>query len=230
MSQSVGIYSVYEHIRADNMKPFYVGKGTKYRPNNFGASRRSKQWKEVEIASGGVLVRILFSTDDEDLAFLGEMERIDQLKRVGVALCNRTDGGPGAKGLSKSPELRKRMGDIHRGKVLSEEVRKKISDSVKASGYRPSEEAIKKRSEYMKGRKIALGHRHTEEWKKAASIARIGNKSKTGQKLSDETKKKMSAAKVGRTQAKKTCPNCGKIGGNSMLRFHFDNCKSLKVP
>lgn len=50
-----------------------------------------------------------------------------------------------------------------------------------------------------------------------------------GKSHNNETKIKMRHAKIGRKQNVIVCPYCGKIGGNTMLRYHFDNCKSKTV-
>ena len=42
---------------------------------------------------------------------------------------------------------------------------------------------------------------------------------------SEESKKKKSEVLKGRPQQKYKCPHCGKNGGNTMFRWHFDNCK-----
>jgi len=55
-----------------------------------------------------------------------------------------------------------------------------------------------------------------------------------GNKMSDESKNKISKANKGNTyckgiiQKRRTCPHCGKTGGNTMSRWHFDNCKDKK--
>lgn len=43
---------------------------------------------------------------------------------------------------------------------------------------------------------------------------------------SNEERKRASVALSGRIQTKIECPHCGKIGGNAMRRWHFENCKA----
>lgn len=85
------------------------------------------------------------------------------------------------------------------------------------------------------------GHSHSDETKQKISKAHVGKKlsNETKQKLRDinkgktlsaETRNKMSKARRGIVQQLVTCPHCGKKGGySSMCRWHFDNCKLLRV-
>lgn len=52
-------------------------------------------------------------------------------------------------------------------------------------------------------------------------------KGKGKQSKSPETRALMSKAHKGRPQKKIQCPHCGKWGGNTMGRWHFDNCQSI---
>tara|TARA_R110000822_G_scaffold262748_1_gene387106 strand:+ start:128 stop:703 length:576 start_codon:yes stop_codon:yes gene_type:complete len=75
----------------------------------------------------------------------------------------------------------------------------------------------------MKGNKNALGHKRTYE-----------NSAMGGKVHKKVSKKKISESLKGNQNAKGTpkqirCPHCEKEGGaNTMKRWHFDNCKSLK--
>ena len=77
-----------------------------------------------------------------------------------------------------------------KGKSLSEETRKKISDANKGKQF--SEETRKKMSESDKGRTVS------EKTRKKISEAKKGNKYNLGKKRSDEAKKKLSEASKGR--------------------------------
>jgi len=77
-----------------------------------------------------------------------------------------------------------------------------------------SEETKNKMSISMRGKAKTLEHRHK------LSIVNLG---KT---LSIETREKMSKSKSGISQDKVTCPYCGKVGGTTMYRWHFENCKN----
>ena len=87
------MFYVYEHIRPDTGVVFYVGKGSGYRAGT--TQHRNPYWKNVVAKSGTFIVRKIVKNINEELAFLAEQERIDQLKRIGVKLTNLTDGGEG---------------------------------------------------------------------------------------------------------------------------------------
>jgi len=106
---------------------------------------------------------------------------------------------PWNKGLSMPPyseERRNKISEANKGKILSDETKLKIGQSNK--GKVRSEEFKKKLSEMNKGKPVSA-----------------------------ETRKKLSEAGTGRKQKPLTCPHCNKEGrGSSMLRWHFDNCRS----
>jgi hypothetical protein len=85
------------------------------------------------------------------------------------------------KGKVLSEETRRKLSESHKGKVLSEETRRKMSESRK--GKVLTEETRRRMSESLKGL------RHTEEARRKIS------ESLKGKVLSEETKKKMSEAK-----------------------------------
>jgi hypothetical protein len=88
------MFYVYEHIRKDTNIPFYVGKGKDYRANS--KQNRNIYWKRVVEKANGYTINYLAKDIDEELAYLCEQERIDQLKRLGYKLANLTVGGEGA--------------------------------------------------------------------------------------------------------------------------------------
>jgi len=223
--QTENRFYVYEHLRSDTGAIFYVGKGTGKRCFVRSHHHRNEFWQRTEKKAGGFCIHIVAKNVDEELAFLIEQERIEQLRTIGIRLCNMTDGGDGVSGLIRTPEWRRKIGDKHKGKVVSKEIRAKISASVKASGYAPSQEVRQKISDTHKGHQRTLGLKHSEETKFKMSHAHKGNKSRLGQVRSADEKAKQSASMQGRPQAIFTCPHCKKNGGNAMKRWHFDNCK-----
>ncbi|MFA5040009.1 MAG: NUMOD3 domain-containing DNA-binding protein [Bdellovibrionales bacterium] len=220
-----GEFYVYEHIRINTSEVFYVGKGKGRRAFISSKYHRNLHWQRIVNKDGGFNVRFVAMHLDEELAFLLEKERISQLKTIGFKLCNMTDGGDGISGLVFSENHRKKIGKAHSGKVLSEETKLKISKSVKLFGFVHTPEMLKKISDFHKGNKNRLGSKQSDEERAKRSLLMMGNKSRTGQKRSEEEKLKSSIALSGRVQSKQKCPHCGKIGGNSMKRWHFDNCK-----
>jgi len=94
------MFYVYEHIRNDTNAIFYVGKGKKeraYRVNN-----RNEYWKNI-VNKTGYTVRFVVKDVNEELAYLAEEERIDQLKRLGIKLANINAGGAGVGSGEKHP-------------------------------------------------------------------------------------------------------------------------------
>jgi len=78
-----------------------------------------------------------------------------------------------------------------------------------------SEETKEKMSQSSKGKPKSAEH------KKNLSLANIGKIT------SQETREKLSKIHKGKQQKPHTCPHCKKEGrGSSMLRWHFDNCRS----
>lgn len=105
------MFYVYEHIRPDTGAIFYVGKGSGWRSGI--TQHRNVYWKNVVAKAGGFTVRKIVENVDEELAFLAEQERIDQLKRLNIKLTNLTDGGEG--GVNPSQETRQKMSEARKG-------------------------------------------------------------------------------------------------------------------
>lgn len=221
-------FYVYEHLRADTNAVFYVGKGIGRRAFQGSSARRSEWWNRIVRKAGDFSVRMVATQMDEELAHLVEVERIAQLRAVGIDLCNQTDGGDGTTGHKRSASWCAQMSAVHKGKVVSEETKRKIAESVKAAGYRHPTEVNKAAAKKRAGMKPMLGKTHSEETRQKMSASRMGNPSRSGQTRSIEERAKVSATMTGRPQAKMTCPHCGKVGGNIMRRYHFEACKERK--
>ena len=123
-SQSQNNFYVYEHIRLDTNKTFYVGKGRNDRATRF--SNRSLHWKRIA-KKAGYSIKYLLTNLPEELALLAEQERIDQLKRLGYELCNKTDGGDGLSGMVFTDEHKRKLSESNKGKKRSPEVSAKMS-------------------------------------------------------------------------------------------------------
>jgi hypothetical protein len=210
------VFYVYEHIRNDTNAVFYVGKGKNYRANS--KQNRNPHWVRVVNKAGGYTVNYLAKDIDEELAYLCEQERIDQLKRLGAKLTNLTVGGEGAgagelhhmwgkphpqKGI-KRPWLRERyLGENNPqwGKKRSEETRKQMS--VSRTG--------KKLNRPLGSKSGMKGKAFPEEGKRKLSEAlkgRVGHN--LGKKASEETKAKMSASQKARAESFEVHPNLGR--------------------
>lgn len=116
---------------------------------------------------------------------------------------NLTDGGDGCRGRKASAELSKKLSELRKGRVMSDQTKANISKSLKGL-YTSS----------MKGKK------HTDEAKLKMSIARKGKSVGKGRIASDETKAKMSKAKTGKPspfKGVKKPPEYGK----RVSEYHF---------
>jgi len=102
-------------------------------------------------------------------------------------------------GVDRAKEYRQKIKDKRALQTFTPERNQKISDANTGK---------------LKG--ITLSSEH----KKKLSLAHIG------QYVSPDTKVKMAAAKIGKQQDIISCPHCGKSGGNSMKRWHFENCRA----
>lgn len=167
------MFCVYEHIRPDTNAIFYVGKGSHKRA--YSKHRRNKHWNSVVSKAGGYSVRLVADNLEEDLSFLVEMERIDQLKRIGLKLTNKTDGGEGPSGMRHTDEAKRKIAEAQMGEkhwtvgyvyteeqreklrkaraklIYTDEIRTKLSEAGKKRVY--TDETKAKMSESKQGRK-----------------------------------------------------------------------------
>jgi group I intron endonuclease len=206
---------------------FYVGLDTKNDPQYLGSGSVLK--KAIRKYGQSNFKKEILEVC-ETLQELREREKfwIQQLSSQ-TAGYNVADGGLGGDTFTNNPnkeEIRKKFRKPH-----SLETRQKISDNnwqKKNSGEKnpnfgkkqtPETKEKRKQTFLEKGEFPNSGKRHT-------SKANESNREKhLGKKASTETKNKMRLAKIGKPQTKITCPHCGQIGGTTMYRWHFNNCK-----
>jgi hypothetical protein len=194
-------YYVYAYIR-NNGTPYYIGKG-----------KGNRAWADhgrIKLPPKNRII-ILESnlTDLGACAIERRLIRWHGKKIEGGILLNISDGGNG--------------GSV----FLSEESRKKLSDSKKGKSYPKLTEANRKTAEKRRG--IPLKQEVKDKLSKAMqgrvmTIEHKENLSKAGigRPVSEETKEKMRL----KNSIKFICPHCEKEGGGSaMKRYHFDNCK-----
>jgi hypothetical protein len=206
-------FYTYEHIRKDSNLPFYVGKGKDSRA--YVKQYKTAYWNNI-VAKHGYEVKIIAANLNEELALLAEIERIDQLRRLGVKLVNLTDGGEGMSGykFTKEDALKRAKGRIglkrpdvsarFKGVKKSPEHRAKLSAT--RMGMKPSPETRLKLSAASKGRPSSmLGKKHTEESKKKIADAIRGEKNPFfGKTHTPEVMKKIIAANVGKVESAET--------------------------
>jgi len=192
-------FYVYEHIRKDTGAIFYVGKGHGNRANH--PYKRNAYWKNVVNKANGFTVNYVAKDIDEELSLLCEMERINQLKKLGYKLTNATNGGDGISGYRHTKESKEKIGQY---------VATRIGANNPNYGKKQSVETIAKRVAKMTGELHPFyGKSHTEETKKKISENRKGknvgaDNPSFGKKHTDETKRKISEAGKGRKASDET--------------------------
>lgn len=180
-------FYVYAHKRLSSGATFYVGKGRGRRA--YSMSSRNAHWKNVVAKDGGRDVEFIVTGVDEELAFLVEMESIDQHRRLGARLVNLTDGGDGVSG------YRNPNGAPNKGIPCSEEMRARISATLKAKGCLPP-------IGWNKGKKSSPEHLE----KMSAGMMKAWAKAKEdgSRAVSDETRAKQSKARLGHVNSEET--------------------------
>ena len=181
------IYLIVNNINGKN----YVGKHKLYKKawneDSYMGSGKHLKYAQKKYGIENFEKFFITWTYSEKDACEKEKLWIDEYRSRGKAEYNITDGGIGgsAKGKNVSEETRKKLSESHKGqtpwnkgKHHSEETKKKISEAQK--GKMLSEEAKNKLSEYNKGKKLS------EETKKKISEC------KKGKHHSEKTKKKLS--------------------------------------
>lgn len=182
-------FYTYLWLREDGT-PYYVGKG----------SGRRAFIKRGHTCFPPESTRILIQEfPEEDTAFAAEIFLISFYGRMDKGtgcLRNLTDGGDGATNISEAG--RKRRIQALTGRKLSEDARKRISQSMMGNthGGKISEESRKKKSQSMIGNTWRVGTKHSEERKKEISQSMLGNTWNIGKKLSEEHRKKISQSLV----------------------------------
>lgn len=190
-------FYVYAHYRLDNDKPFYVGKGTKYRA--YVKQDRNKYWHNI-VNKYGYRIQILQDNLNKIQALNAEKLTIALFKKF-YDLANYTDGGDGGNGLK---------GENHPlfGKPRTKECKYKISNSLKGKSFEHcrnrlgTAQSLKTKNKISKALK---GKKKSKEHIKNATIARkqsILIDSIKRKPLSQETKNKISLAQKGKKLTK----------------------------
>lgn len=164
---------VYQHRRKDTNEVFYIGIGAcKYRA--YDITGRNKHWKRI-VDKVGYDIEILIEDLSWEEARIVERQLIADIGRKDLGkgpLVNLTDGGDGCLGRHLTLETREKIAMKHRGKKLSQEHRRKLSQAWENRVTGPlSEDHKKKISEANKNKKLSENH------KKNLSLA-LANKPK----------------------------------------------------
>lgn len=184
-------YYVYEHIRSDTGAVFYVGKGVGNRA--FSRHHRNRHWHFVVNKAAGYTTHLIKKDLNEDMALLCEVERIDQLRRLGIALCNYTNGGDGTSGYKHTKESLDKIAAASKMFML---------------GRKMAPDSIAKMANTKRGQKHSVEHN--------LKIAL----SNTGRVISQKTIEKRKLKTVGRKNSPEACRNIseGKKRSNELKR------------
>ena len=173
-------YYTYAYLREDRT-PYYIGKGKKRKVGN-AYSRTLAKHNNIGIPSQDRIL-ILKHFDLEFDAYKHEIYMIELFGRKDMGtgiLHNKTMGGDGVSDISQ--EQRERISRLHKGKILSAETRKRISETRLARGYKPSEEQKEKYSQMFKGKgNPNYGNKHSLETLKRISEGTRNKNLKTRQ-------------------------------------------------
>ncbi len=156
------MHFVYTHTRLDTGNMFYVGKGKLCRGKPYRATsrvNRNPHWKNI-VNSVGFSATILVDGIDEEFAFLVEQETIDVYRRRGVSLVNYTDGGEGASGRILSEETKRKISESNKGKHNHQHTyatKQKIGEASRNRVY--TDETRKRMSDSAKGKPKSIAAR-----------------------------------------------------------------------
>jgi hypothetical protein len=171
------MYYTYAYLREDRT-PYYIGKGKKRYGKYF--SRTTAFHENISIPPRERIL-ILKQFDLEFDAYKHEMYMISVFGRKDLGtgiLYNRTDGGDGPTNMSDY--ARKRCSETHKGKILSEETKSKISSTRKERGYKLNEEQKQRYSKMFSGEgNPNYGKKHSSETLKKISEGTRGKNTKT---------------------------------------------------
>ena len=139
-------YYTYAFLREDRT-PYYIGKGK----GNRAYRRRDKGIKPPKDKSK-ILILKQNLTEEESFRHEVYMIAVFGRKDLGTGILhNRTNGGDGVSGAVVSDETKRKISETLKGITHSEESRRKISETLK--GKTLSEETKRKLSEVRKGKK-----------------------------------------------------------------------------
>lgn len=140
-------FYAYALIDPRDNKPFYIGKGQRYRykyhfreaRNTDKNSKKLQKIRKIESLGLEVIVKKLIENVSDFVAKEVEMFVIAECLNFGVDLCNETMGGEGSVGYKHSAESLAKISKSQKGKVVSEETKRKISEYVKKNNpmHRP---------------------------------------------------------------------------------------------
>ena len=196
-------YYVYAYLRKSDDTPYYIGKGK--------GNRAWNNKHSVVVPKDKSKIKILAENLNEIDAFELEISLIEKYGRKDLGtgiLRNMTNGGEGCSGRILTEELRNKISNTLKGRKIPTQTIAKRAETIKKLG-KPSP---------LKGRK--LSNKHIAKMKQSL----IGvNAGKPGRAWTE-----IERSKLRKPKPKVECPHCNKIGGlPQMKQYHFDKCKTL---
>jgi len=160
-------YYVYAYIRADDLTPYYIGKGKGIRAwKKHGHTSVPKDQSKIIILEQNLTEIGAFAIERRLILWYG---RVDD--NTGI-LINRSSGGEGVS--NPSEETRKKLSLANTGKIRTIENKKKLSEIAKNRTKSPR-----------------LGKKHSEESKIKMSLAKSNVSKETREKMSIARKKRI---------------------------------------
>jgi hypothetical protein len=191
------VFYTYLHRRADDLKPFYIGKGNGKRA--WKINQRNRHWRHVH-AKHGFKVEIVAHWPTEQEALDHEKFLILCFRDMGFDLANIAEGGqpgPVTRSMPKTAEHKAKIAAAHLGKPKRKHsAESRAKKSAAAMGRVMPEEVRRK-----------IGAANTGKKRSAETRAQI---SRTKKMASQETREKMSAsakARCARTAQLKSTGN-----------------------
>ena len=218
---------IYKTTNLVNGK-FYVGKDVNKGPNYLGSglllNRAIEKYGRSNFVKEVLEECTKENINDREIYWIDKLDATN--KEIGY---NISIGGTGGDTFTNNPnkeEVRKKF-----RRKMSDETKAKISlnsphlsgENHPSFGKKQSDETKNKRREAFieRGGFPMSGRSHSEETKEIDRLKHLGKKP------SAKNLANIRLALSGKKQEIVTCPHCGKSGGHTMYRWHFDNCKHI---
>jgi hypothetical protein len=132
----------YVYVLISNNIPFYIGKGKKtekynrinYHLNYWYHNKNKKLVNKIKKLNGIFNIEIIFESSNEQECLDLETKIISNIGKEN--LCNLTDGGEGTSGFNHSNESKQKISIWRKGKLLSKETCRKITQNKKGNAYK----------------------------------------------------------------------------------------------
>jgi hypothetical protein len=132
----------YVYKLTSNNVPFYIGKGKKtetydrieYHLNYWVHNKNKKLTNKIKKLNGTFDIEVIFESKNEQECLDLEIQLILEIGKEN--LCNLTNGGEGVSGFNHSDETKQKISIWRKGKYLSEETCRRISQNKTGNSYK----------------------------------------------------------------------------------------------